>query len=106
MRQAAAPVAIDTALGDAGYDAEHNHRLCREKRRNTGLRWPKTPFRRAMRHRFPRVLYHQRWHVESGFSQHKQRLGSALTARHAASQKRELVLRVLTHNLMLLAEAT
>ena len=117
MRQAAAPVASDTALGGAGYDAEHNHRLCREKldvrqtvirlnRRNTGLRWPKTPYRRAMRHRFPRLLYHQRWHVESGFSQHKRRLGSALTARHAASQKRELVLRVLTHNLMLLAEAT
>jgi hypothetical protein len=24
---------------------------------------------------------HQRWHAESGFSQHKRRLGSALTAR-------------------------
>ncbi|WP_390890123.1 transposase [Roseomonas mucosa] len=58
-----------------------------------------------MRHRFPKSLYHQRWHVESGFSQHKRRLGSALTARTPASQNRELVLRVLTHNLMLLAEA-
>jgi transposase len=42
--------------------------------------------------------------IESGFSQHKRRLGSALTARGDASQGRELVLRVLTHNLMLLAE--
>jgi hypothetical protein len=64
MRQATAHIRIDTALGDAGYDAEHNHRLCREdlgvrqtvirlNHRNTGRRWPKTPYRRAMRHRFP-----------------------------------------------------
>ena len=116
MRQAAALIRIDTALGDAGYDAEHNHRLCREdlgvrqtviplNRRNTGRRWPKTPYRRAMRQRFPKALYNQRWHAESGFSQHKRRLGSALTARGNASQARELVLRALTHNVMLLAEA-
>jgi transposase len=116
MRQAAGLVAIDTALGDAGYDAEHNHRLCREElgvrqtvirlnRRNTGRRWPKTPYRRVMRKRFERELYNQRWHAESGFSQHKRRLGSALTARRDAAQRRELVLRVVTHNLMLLAEA-
>ena len=115
MRQAAEHVAIDTALADAGYDAEHNHRLCREElgvrrtvirlnRRNTGRRWPKTPYRRAMRERFERKLYNQRWHAESGFSQHKRRLGSALTARRDAAQRRELVLRVVTHNLMLLAE--
>ena len=113
MRQAAALVALDTALADAGYDAEHNHRLCREElglrrsvialnTRNTGRRWPKTPYRRAMRRRFPRALYHRRWHAESGFSQHKRRLGSALTARGTAAQARELVLRVLAHNLMLL----
>lgn len=116
MRRAAEFVAIDTVLADAGYDAEHNHRLCREElgagrtvirlnRRNTGRRWPKTPYRRAMRKRFPRPLYNQRWHAESGFSQHKRRLGSALTARRDDAQGRELALRVVTHNLMLLAEA-
>ena len=115
MRQAATYVAFHTVLGDAGYDAEHNHRLCREElgvartlirlnRRNTGRRWPRTPYRRAMRHSFPKSIYHQRWHVESGFSQHKRRLGSALTARNPASQNREILLRVLTHNIMLLAE--
>ncbi len=115
MRQAAGLVAIDTALGDAGYDAEHNHRLCREElgvrqtvirlnRRNTGRRWPKTRYRRAMRRRFPRPLYNQRWHAESGFSQHKRRLGSALTARRREAQDRELTIRAVTHNLMLLAE--
>ena len=116
MRQAAGLAAIDTALADAGYDAEHNHRLCREElgagrtvirlnRRNTGRRWPKTPYRRATRRRFERELYNQRWHAESGFSQHKRRLGSALTARGDEAQGRELALRVVTHNLMLLAEA-
>jgi hypothetical protein len=115
MRQAAGLVALDAALADAAYDAEHNHRLCREELgvrrtvirlnpRNTGQRWPKTPYRRAMCRRFPHPLYHQRWHAESGFSQHKRRLGSSLTARHDDAQGRELVLRVLTHNLMLLAE--
>lgn len=67
MRQAAALLAFDTVLADAGYDAEHNHRLCREELgvrrgaialnpRNTGRRWPETPCRRAMRRRFPRAL--------------------------------------------------
>lgn len=116
MRQAAALAGIDTALADAGYDAEHNHRLCREELgvrqtvirlnpRNTGQRWPKTPYRRAMCGHFDHALYNQRWHAESGFSQHKRRLGSALTTRNNAAQGREIVLRVLTHNLMLLAEA-
>lgn len=116
MRQAAALARIDTALADAGYDAEHNHRLCREELsvrrtvirlnpRNAAGRWPKTPYRRAMRKHFDTALYNQRWHAESGFSQHKRRLGSALTTRHGEAQSREIVLRVLTHNLMLLAEA-
>lgn len=113
MRQAAAVLPIATVLADAGYDGEHNHRLCREELairttviklnpRNTGRRWPQSPYRRAMRRAFPTRLYHQRWHAESVFSRHKRRLGAALTARRTASQQRELVLRVLTHNLMIL----
>ena len=116
VRQAARLVAFDAALADAGYDAEHNHRLCREELgmrqavialnpRNTGDRWPKTPYRRALRRAFPSELYRQRWHAESAFSQHKRRLGSALTARGGSAQQTELVLRVLTHNLALLATA-
>ena len=116
LRQAAGLVALDSALADAGYDAEHDHRLCREELgmrravsafnpRNGGDRWPKAPYRRALRRDFPRELYHQRWHAESAFSQHKRRLGSALTARGTAAQQGELVLRGLTHNLALLAPA-
>ena len=117
MRQAADLVAFEAALADAGYDAEHNHRLCREELglrqtiialnpRNTGGRPPKTPYRRAAWESFPAKTYHQRWHVESAFSQHKRRLGSALTARSNKAQQCELVLRVLTHNLMLLTKSS
>src|SRR5215204_3861232 len=78
LRQAVRVLRLDTVLGDAGYDAEHNHRLCREalgvrqtvinlNPRNVGRRWPATPYRREMRRRFPRALYHQRWHAESAF---------------------------------------
>jgi transposase len=113
MRQAAALLQFETALADAGYDGEHNHRLCREELgvrhtviklnpRNRGRRWPKERYRREMRRAFPRLLYHQRWHAESVFSRHKRRLGSALTARRTPSQQRQIVLRVLTHNLMIL----
>ena len=116
VRQAATFVAFDTALADAGYDAEHNHRLCREELgmrqvvialnpRNAGDRHPKAPYRGALRQAFPNELYRQRWHAEGAFSQHKRRLGSALTARGRGAQQRELVLRVLTHNLALLAAA-
>jgi transposase len=112
VRQAARLLAPHTLLGDAGYDAEHNHRLCRAlgiarsvialNPRNMGRRWPLTPYRREMKRGFPRALYRQRWHAESLFSRHKRRLGSALTAHSAGAQRREVLLRVLTHNLMIL----
>jgi transposase len=76
--------------------------VIRLNRRNTGRRWPKTPYRRGMRRQFPRNLHNQRWHTESAFSQHKRRLGSALTTRRADAQDREPVLHVGIHNLMLL----
>lgn len=114
MRQAANMLAFHTALADAAYDAEHNHQLCRDlglsqsviaiNPRNAGEKPPKTPLRRAMHTCFPRSLYHQRWHVESAFSQHKRRFGSALTARSPAAQQRELMLRVITHNTALVAD--
>lgn len=74
-------------------------------RRYTERRWPKTSYRHALRQRFPRFLCQQRRHIESGLSQHKRRLGSALTARGHQAQRRELILRVLTHNLMIFRSA-
>ena len=50
-------------------------------------------------------VFGQRWQAESAFSRHKRRLGSAVNGRSDDSRKRECFLRVLTHNLMLLAAA-
>jgi hypothetical protein len=53
MRQASLVVTWDRVLGDAAFDSEEHHRLCREdlcvrstvipiNRRNQGRKWPKT----------------------------------------------------------------
>ena len=115
-------VAWDRVLADAAFDAEEHHRYCREdlrvrasviplNRRNRGRKWPKTRYRRQMVRRFRkkpkgsrhRRVFGQRWQAESAFSRHKRRLGSALGGRSDAARERECRLRVLTHNLMLLA---
>jgi len=59
-------------------------------------------YRRLMRRRFPRKTYGQRWQIETVFSMVKRNLGAALTARRYPSQNREIALRLLTHNLMIL----
>jgi transposase len=115
MLQAARNVSFDRLLADAGYDAEHNHRLCRERlkirstvialNRRRGRKWPKTQYRRQMKRCFHRRIYGQRWQVESAISRNKRRLGSALRSRRWTSQQSEILFRVLTHNLMILWRA-
>src|SRR6516165_10077590 len=83
------------------------------RRTAAGRKWPKTKYRRQMVRRFRRRprrskrrrVYGQRWQIESGFSRNKRLLGSALRARKWVNQKKEILMRVLTHNLMLLAAA-
>jgi hypothetical protein len=117
MRAAGVVLQFDRVLGDAAFDSEENHRLCREdlsvrstvipiNKRNQGRKWPQTKYRRQMKRRFHRRKYGQRWQAESAFSRHKRLLGSALRGRSDASRERECYLRVLTHNIMLLAAAT
>jgi transposase len=60
-------------------------------------------FRKKPRGSRHRRVYGQRWQAESAISRHKRRLGSALSAKSEASRERECYLRVLTHNLMILA---
>jgi transposase len=124
MAQASLAVNWDRVLADAAFDSEAHHRYCREdlavrstviplNRRGQGRKWPKTRYRRQMVKRFRnkpkgsrhRRVFGQRWQAESAFSRHKRRLGSALAGRSDASRERESYLRVLTHNLMLLAVA-
>jgi hypothetical protein len=59
-------------------------------------------FRRRPRGSPYRRVYGQRWQIESGWSRTKRLLGSALRARKWINQKKEILLRVLTHNIMLL----
>jgi Transposase DDE domain len=123
MRRACRSMPIDRLLADAGYDAEHNHTLAREELgvgstvinrnpRSSGKKWPASKYRRQMKRRFQRRVYGQRWQIESSISRHKRRLGPALRARapgpprlrarRDSAQRRECLLRVLTHNLMIL----
>ena len=115
LRQASQCVHFTRMLADAGYDGEHNHRLCHEElginqciialNKRRGRKWPKSPYRRLMKEHFPKDIYNQRWHVESAISQNKRILGSALRARSEHSRERECFLRILTHDLMILRRA-
>ena len=64
------------------------------------LRQPAGRWRRRMKRRFDRAKYGQRWQTEAVNSMIKRRLGSALRARTYWSQCREIILRVITHNVM------
>jgi transposase len=114
MKTASLFVCWNRLLADAAYDSEENHRLCREElgirstvipinRRSQGRRWPRTKYRRQMKRRFHNRKYGQRWQSESAFSRHKRLLGPALRGRSEDSRERESFLRVLTHDIMLLA---
>lgn len=115
LRMAAALLPrIGAVVADAGYDSEAAHVLCTTLgiRRTAirlnprrGRKWPRTPRRRQMRRRFPHRVYGRRQRVESLFSQTKRRISSALAARGFAHQREELVLHVLTHNLLILPRA-
>ena len=112
VRQAVEHLPVHRVMGDAAYDSEEHHRLCRQdlgihstaipinNRGRTCL--PRTRYRREMAHRFPLRRYRQRWQVESVFSRLKRRLGSALRSRHDESRAVECLFRALAYNLMIL----
>lgn len=99
-------------VADAGYDAEANHHFVRSTfAAHTTIpacqgrpteKLPTGAHRREMVTAFDQEAYGQRWQVESAFSQCKRRLGSALRARQYWSQCREILLRLLVHNLMII----
>ena len=108
---------FETLLGDAGYESEGFHCLCRNelgvrsiipttdrgRPRDDGKPRPvRGYYRRLMKQHFPRKKYGQRWQIETVFSMLKRNMGSALRARNHHSQNREIRLRILTHNLAIL----
>jgi hypothetical protein len=119
LLDAFARVTLKLAVADAGYDSEANHCIARQ---DLGIRSiippnagrptskpPPTRHRRNMRHRFARKAdkkyYGQRWQVETVNSMIKRNLGSALRAKTARRRSMELLLRVVTHNVMVLCKA-
>lgn len=107
---------VRTAVADAGFDSESNHCIARQ---DMGVRSIIPPYagrptskppvgrhRRNMHHRFKRqadkTQYGQRWQSETVNSMIKRNLDSALRARTAPRRRNELLLRVVTHNIMLL----
>lgn len=113
LAEALRRVQITTALADAGFDSEPNHRYAREVRgvrsvipAEIGRPSAKPPtgrYRRLMKQRLDKdyCAYGQRWQAETGFSMIKRRIGSAVSGRSYQSQCRDLMLFVLTYNLML-----
>jgi hypothetical protein len=112
LSQTSSRVRIEWLTADAGYDSESNHRLCRDV---CGIRTLIPPrhgrptskpasgrYRRLMQTRFDKKRYGQRWQVETVVSMIKRRLGSATTGRSYWSRRRDLMLMVLTHNIMIL----
>jgi hypothetical protein len=106
---------VKRVVADAGYDSEDNHRLARL---DLGVRSvippkigrpSKSPpggyYRRLMKSRFKRKadakLYGQRSQSESTNSMMKRNLGESLRSIRPERQKQEMLLRSITHNLML-----
>jgi hypothetical protein len=118
LADAQARADVRLVVADAGYDSEANHVTARE---NMGVRSiipphsgrptlkpPPSRHRRNMHWRFKRKAdkahYGQRWQSETVNSMIKRNLDSALRARTAPRRRNELLLRVITHNLMILKQ--
>jgi Transposase DDE domain len=106
-------VKLTTALADAGFDSEPNHRYARDQRgvrsvipAEIGRPSSKPPtgrYRRLMKQRLNKnyCRYGQRWQAETGFSMIKRRLGSYVRGHSYWSQCRDLMLLAISYNIML-----
>jgi transposase len=113
MTESVRRVRIARLLADAGYDSESNHAFAREVlgigntqialNRRGGRRWARTKYRRQMYRRFQRHVYRGRAQVECVISRIKRRLGAILRGRTETARTRELCLKIVTHNILLLA---
>ena len=105
---------LTSLVADAGYDSESNHVMLREEkhirsvipakqgRRRKDGQPPAGRWRRLMHCRFNHRVYRQRSQTETVFSMIKRNFGGTLGARSYWSQQRELLLKVLTHNIGIL----
>jgi hypothetical protein len=109
---------VEVVVADAGFDSEANHRIARLDmgvrsvippgigRPSKAGKPPSGHYRRLMRQRFDRKAdnkaYGQRWQSETVNSMLKRNMGAALRARTEQRREREMLLRVVVHNVMLL----
>jgi Transposase DDE domain len=110
LKEAAGRARIGTLLADADFDGEWVHEHVRSygirtlippERGRPSEKPPAGKWRRRMKARLDKKKYGQRWQTETVNSMIKRRLGSALRARSYWSQCREIILRVITHNVMI-----
>jgi hypothetical protein len=106
---------LRTALADAGYDSESNHRVARQEmgirsliKTGSGrptVKPPSTRYRRLMHRQLAGSQkgkpYGQRAQAETVASMMKRNLGDALRARSTRARRHELLLRSITHDVML-----
>lgn len=116
LDQAAETFHIRRILADAGFDSEHNHLHARQQHGTTAIipptsgrptvKLPTGKHRRLMKTRWEsyKKRFGQRWQAETVNSMLKRLLGSALRAVKHWNRYREMVLRVLTLNIMILAQ--
>jgi hypothetical protein len=118
LTQAIDRVPVAVVVADAGYDSEANHQLARQTLGvrsiiPTGIGRPtsKPPsgrWRRHMANRFKRKAdqkqYGQRSQSETVHSMMKRNQGASLRSRTSARRKKEMMLKVLVHNIALLSE--
>jgi hypothetical protein len=112
IAEALARVGIDRVVADAGYDSEANHSFARHechvrsimpaKHGRPTTKPARGHYRRLMQTRFDLVAYRDRVQVETVVSMLKRRLESFVRGRTAWTHRRELRLKVLTHNIMIL----
>ena len=112
VTEALARVRLSQLAADAGYDSEANHRFARQECRIRSIIPPTRGrptdkpasgrYRRLMQTRFDLAAYRSRVQVETVMSMIKRRLEAFVRGRTAWSQRRELRLKVLTHNIMIL----
>ena len=109
---ALARVGIGRIAADAGFDSEPNHTfarcecrvrsIIRAKRGRPTDKPARGHYRRLMQKRFDLTAYRDRVQVETVISMLKRRLDAFVRGRTTWSQRREMRLKVLTHNVMIL----
>jgi hypothetical protein len=116
LRQSLGRATVRAVVADSGYDSEANHCTARQELNVRSIipagigrpsrQWPRGRWRRHMAKRFARKAdqktYGQRAQSETVMSMIKRNQGSALRSRTPERRKKEMMLRVLTHNIALL----